>query len=145
MLGQLLLQSHEKALVRGPAPRGANPVRWTFRPAGGWVACKHRFNSTPDSHTVIVLCGLAWVRDSAYDASDEEVARAIDQVLRTRHLQVQNRDQVRAAPPRYKGSGADFPDCLVGQLCLRAGSDETVTFDHAAARLSHWRELEWWP
>ncbi|WP_263808677.1 PIN domain-containing protein [Salinibacter sp.] len=97
----------------------------------------------PGYVTVIVLCELAWVLDSAYNASDEEVARAIDQVLRTRHLQVQSRDQVRAALAQYKGSGADFPDCLVGQLCLRAGSDETVTFDRAAARLSHWRELEW--
>lgn len=97
----------------------------------------------PGYVSVIVLCELAWVLTSAYEAAGEEVARVIDQVLRTRQLQVQRRDQVRAALAQYKSSKADFADCLIGQLCLEAGADETVTFDQDAARLRRWRELDW--
>jgi predicted nucleic-acid-binding protein len=59
-----------------------------------------------------------------------------------RQLQVERRDQVRAALAQYKSSKADFADCLIAQLCLEAGSDETVTFDQDAARLRGWRELD---
>ncbi|MCS3857821.1 putative nucleic-acid-binding protein [Salinibacter ruber] len=79
---------------------------------------------------------------SAYEAAGEDVARTVDQVLRTRQLQVERRDQVRAALAQYQSSKADFADCLIGQLCLEAGSDETVTFDQDAARLRGWRELD---
>ncbi|MCS4039964.1 putative nucleic-acid-binding protein [Salinibacter ruber] len=76
-----------------------------------------------------VLCELTWVLTSACEAADEEVARTVDQVLRTRQLQVGRRDQVRAALAQYKSSKADLADCLIGQLCLEAGSDETARFD----------------
>lgn len=97
----------------------------------------------PGYVTVIVLCELAWVLTSAYDAEQEEVARVIDQVLRTRQLQVQHRDQVRAALVEHEDSEAAFADCLIGQLNREAGSDETVTFDREAAQMDRWRELEW--
>jgi predicted nucleic-acid-binding protein len=89
-----------------------------------------------------VLCELTWVLTSAYEAAGEEVARTVDQVLRTRQLQVERRDQVRAALAQYKSSKADLADCLIGQLRVEAGSDETVTFDQNAARLRDWRELD---
>lgn len=88
-----------------------------------------------------VLCELTWVLTSAYEAG-EEVARTVDQVLRTRQLQVERRDQVRAALAQYKSSNADLADCLIGQLRVEAGSDETARFDQDAARLRGWRELD---
>ena len=56
----------------------------------------------PGYVNVIVLCELAWVLTTAYDASQEKLARVIDQLLRTRQLQIQRRDQVRSALAEYR-------------------------------------------
>ena len=97
----------------------------------------------PGYVNVIVLCELAWVLTTAYDADTEEVARVIDQLLRTRQLQIQCRDQVRSALSEYRDSKAGFPDCLIGRLNRKEGGDETVTFDQDASQMDPWRRLEW--
>lgn len=97
----------------------------------------------PGYINVIVLCELAWVLTTAYDASQDEVARVIDQLLRTRQLQIQRRDQVRSALSEYRAHKAGFPDCLIGQLNQEDKADETVTFDQDAAQMAQWREIEW--
>ena len=97
----------------------------------------------PGYVNVIVLCELAWVLTTAYDASQEKLARVIDQLLRTRQLQIQRRDQVRSALAEYRDSKAGFPDCLIGQLNWADGAGETVTFDQNAAQMDQWCELEW--
>jgi len=96
----------------------------------------------PGYVNVIVLCELAWVLTSLYDATDEELADIIDQFLRTHQLQIERRDQVRAALEQYKRHPAGFPDCLLGQLNQNAGCEETITFDQDAAAMKAWRELE---
>jgi len=96
----------------------------------------------PGYVNVIVLCELAWVLTSVYDATDEELADVIDQFLRTHQLQIERRDQVRAALEQYKRRPAGFPDCLLGQLNQDAGCEETITFDQNAAAMEAWRELE---
>lgn len=111
-------------------------------------AAKRHLESTctqeePGLVSTVVLCKLAWVLTTAYDTSQEELAQVIDQLLRTRQLQIQRRDQVRSALAEYRGRKAGFPDCLIGQLNRSEGADETVTFDQDAAELGHWRELEW--
>ncbi|MCS3616577.1 putative nucleic-acid-binding protein [Salinibacter ruber] len=93
--------------------------------------------------SLIVLCDLARVPVSAHEAMGEGVARTVDQVLRTRQLQVERLDQVRVALAQYKISKVDFADCLIGRLRAEAGSDETVTSDQDAARRRGWGELDW--
>lgn len=95
----------------------------------------------PGYVNAIVLCELVWVLKGAYDASKEEIIRVLDQILRTRQLQVQHRDQVRAALESYKHSTSDFADCLIGQLNENAGCTSTVTFDWRAGALDGWRDL----
>lgn len=97
---------------------------------------------SPGYVNVIVLCELAWVLTSVYNATDEELAAVIDQLLRTHQLQIERRDQVRAALNQFKRESAGFPDCLLGQLNREAGGDETVTFDRDAAEMDGWRELK---
>lgn len=95
----------------------------------------------PGYVNVIILCELVWVLKGAYDASKEEIIRTLDQVLRTRQLQVQHRDQVRMALEDYRRSTADFADCLIGRLNQDAGCASTVTFDQRAGALGGWRDL----
>lgn len=102
----------------------------------------HCTSERPGYVNVIVLCELVWVLKGAYGASKEAIVRTLDQILRTRQLQVQQRDQVRAALEDYKHSEADFADCLIGQLNRHAGCSDTVTFDRVAGALDEWRPLE---
>ena len=99
----------------------------------------------PGYINVIVLCELVWVLTRAYDANSEEIVRIVDQILRTRQLHVERRDQVRSALTKHAESGTGFADCLIGELNQHAGVDETVTFDQRAAQFSRWRELDWSP
>ena len=95
----------------------------------------------PGCVNVVVLCELAWVLTSVYDATEEELTGTLDQLLRTRQLQIERRDQVRLALEQYKRSAADSPDCLLGRLNQREGCKETVTFDPDASDTDGWREL----
>lgn len=95
----------------------------------------------PGYVNVIVLSELAWVLTSVYDATQEELTGTLDQLLRTRQLQIERRDQVRLALEQYRRSAADFPDCLLGQLNQHEGCTETVTFDQDASNMEGWREL----
>jgi predicted nucleic-acid-binding protein len=70
-----------------------------------------------------------------------EVVDVIDQLLRTRQLQIGHRDSVREALEAYRRSDADFADCLLGALNEAAGCEETVTFDRKAGELDGWNRL----
>lgn len=125
-------------------------VRYITRDhSGQYEAAKRHLESdcteqAPGQVSTAVLCELVWVLTKAYDADREEIARVIDQILQTRQLQVQRQDQVRKALTEFASGGAGFADCLIGHRNRQAGAEETVTFDQEAARLTHWRELEWW-
>lgn len=97
---------------------------------------------TPGYVNVVVLCELAWVLTSVYDATDGELVEVIDQLLRTHQLQVERRDQVRAALEQFKRETAGFPDCLLGQINQHAECEKTVTFDRDAAEMEGWRGLK---
>lgn len=90
----------------------------------------------------IVLCEVVWVLTGAYDATQSEVVDVIDQLLRTRQLQIGHRDSVREALEAYRHGDADFADCLLGALNEAAGCRETVTFDRRAGELDGWNCLE---
>jgi len=89
----------------------------------------------------VVLCELVWVLTGAYDATKEDVARILDQLLRTRQLVVQDRDVVRRALADYRDGAADFADSLIGRMNREAGCVETVTFDRGAAGMEGYRTL----
>jgi predicted nucleic-acid-binding protein len=90
----------------------------------------------------IVLCEVVWVLTGVYDATKSKVVDVIDQLLRTRQLQIGHRDSVREALEAYRRSEADFADCLIGALNKAAGCGETVTFDRKAGELDGWNRLE---
>jgi predicted nucleic-acid-binding protein len=101
----------------------------------------HCTRETPGFVNAIVLCELVWVLTGAYDATRDEVVRVIDQLLRTRQLQIERRDQVHAALNAYQKHSAGFADCLLGQINLHAGCTETVTFDQDASAMDGWQRL----
>lgn len=91
-------------------------------------------------HTV-VLCELVWVLETAYGYSRDQIVNVLDLVLRTRQLQVQDREIMREALTVYRGGKADFADAVIGHGNRTAGCETTYTFDRKAARLPEFTAL----
>lgn len=91
--------------------------------------------------TAITLCELVWVLESAYHQTRSDVARALEQIMRTADFALEHPDQVRQAVERYRSSPADFADALIGLINEAAGCDHTLTFDRSLKRLSQFKVL----
>lgn len=90
----------------------------------------------------LVLCELAWVLESAYAVPRDEVAGALEGILRTAQFEVIGKDLVWRALADYRKGPGDFADYLIGYGAQAAGAVETLTFDqklknHPAFRLLH--------
>jgi hypothetical protein len=76
----------------------------------------------------------SWVLESSYDLVREQVAQALEGLLRSRQLVVEQADQVIRALRVFKTTKADFADCLIERSAAQAGCIRTVTFDTGAVR-----------
>lgn len=83
----------------------------------------------------IVLCELLWVLERGYDYPRVQIAAAVERLLRTKGLVMENRDAVWNALRYYRQQGGDFADCLIGEKNRQARCDTTYTFDQRAAKM----------
>jgi predicted nucleic-acid-binding protein len=87
----------------------------------------------------VTVTELAWVLDSTYDFTSEQVASVIQRMLRVPTLQIQNAREVFLAADALQTTSASFDDALIGALGAWAGCTTTLTFDKKAARLPSFR------
>jgi predicted nucleic-acid-binding protein len=83
---------------------------------------------------LVAVVELVWVLSSCYDLSREQLALALEAMLRTKQFVVEHADQVVRALRLFKASKADFADCLIERSASHAGCERTVTFDVGAAK-----------
>jgi predicted nucleic-acid-binding protein len=83
----------------------------------------------------IVLCEVVWVLERAYQYPRNQVAGALDKILRTSQFKIEDHQEVWAALREYQ-TGGDFADALIAAINRRLGCEYTVTFDHRAGRSS---------
>ncbi|TAM59775.1 PIN domain-containing protein [bacterium] len=89
----------------------------------------------------IVIVELVWVLESTYGYTRQQIAAAIDGLLRTQELTVEDTSEVALSLSAYR-EGADFADALLSITNEAAGCEETATFDRRAAkRLAGFRVL----
>lgn len=82
----------------------------------------------------VVLAEITWVLSRAYKAAREDIAKAVEGLLRSAELLVENPDAAYRALGVYQTSkSAEFADALIEQTASLAGASETVTFDQSAA------------
>jgi predicted nucleic-acid-binding protein len=82
----------------------------------------------------VVLAEITWVLSRAYKSSREDIARAVEGLLRSAELIVENADAAYRALAIYQASpSAEFADALIAETASLAGAAETVTFDKNAA------------
>ena len=89
----------------------------------------------------IVLCELVWVLEAGYGFSRTDVADALERILATAQFEIESKDLVLGALADFRGSAADFSDCLIGRRNRSAGAPETVTFDRSLKGLEGFRLL----
>jgi predicted nucleic-acid-binding protein len=77
----------------------------------------------------VVLCELAWVLRARYRLPREEIAKALDAVLRTELIVVDDVAMLDRALAAFRRGPADFADYLIGETARRAGATEVVTLD----------------
>ena len=81
-----------------------------------------------------MLAEITWVLSRSYKASREDVAKAVEGLLRSAELIVENAEAAYRALGVYQASqSAEYADALIAQTASLAGASETVTFDQGAA------------
>jgi predicted nucleic-acid-binding protein len=77
----------------------------------------------------VVLCELVWVLRGAYALDRATIASALERILGTAQLEIDQKDVVRAALEDHRAGGGDFAGYVIGRRTREAGSELTATFD----------------
>jgi predicted nucleic-acid-binding protein len=92
---------------------------------------------TPDAPgfvSLVALSELAWVLTACYDLTREQVAQALEALLRAKEIVLDRAEQVSQALRTFRASSADLADCLIERTAAAAGCEKTMTFDTGAAK-----------
>jgi predicted nucleic-acid-binding protein len=83
---------------------------------------------------LVVLAEVSWVLARAYKAGREDIAAAIEGLLRSEEIIIENTEAAyRALAVFRKARTVAFADALIAETARLAGADETLTFDRRAA------------
>ena len=82
------------------------------------------------------MCELVWVLESGHGFSRPEIAGALERILAIAQFEIEGKDLARAALDDFRGSAADFSDCLLDRRNRAAGASETPTFDQSLRGLT---------
>jgi predicted nucleic-acid-binding protein len=88
----------------------------------------------PGFVSLVTLIEFVWLLVSCYDLTRQQIAEALDALLRAKELVVDRADQVMQAMRTFRASSADFADCLIERTASAAGCERTMTFDGSAAK-----------
>ena len=83
----------------------------------------------PGFVSLVTIAETAWVLRSRYKATTEEIATAVERILASDVLKVQNEQQVYEAMVALKAGEGTFADALICALGTGAGCSSTLTFD----------------
>lgn len=93
----------------------------------------------PGFITLISIIELVWVLQGSYGANRNEIIAALDALLKTKEILIEQADVVYQALRVFTHSKADFADCLIERLAHSAQCEYTVTFDKGAAKYAGMR------
>ena len=83
---------------------------------------------------VVAVVELVWVLESSFGLARAQVAKALDALLRTKQLILDQAEQVSKALRAFSAGPADFADCLIERTAASAGCETTMTFDVGACK-----------
>lgn len=83
---------------------------------------------------VVAIIELVWVLSSSFALVRNQVVQALEVLLQTKEVQVENAEVVWRAVRLYRASAADFADCLIERSAAAAGCARTMSFDRGAVK-----------
>ena len=92
--------------------------------------------NAPGFVSLVAIAEVARVLRSRYKATGQEIATAIERILSSDRLKVQNEQQVYEAMLALKAGNGTFADALICALGTWADCSSTLTFD-GSSRLAH--------
>src|ERR1700691_1909306 len=90
----------------------------------------------PGFVSVVAMVETVWVLDRAYGLSSQEISAAVERMLQTDVLVVENEQEVFTAMIALKDGRGSFADAVIAALGARMGCSCTLTFDRKALRLA---------
>lgn len=79
--------------------------------------------------SIVAMVETVWVLDRAYGLETREIAAAVERLLQTEVLAVENEQEVFTAMIALKEGTGSFSDAIIGALGVKAGCAYTLTFD----------------
>ena len=86
--------------------------------------------------SLVTLIESVWVLEKRYSLPKVDIIRFLQVLLDTPELKLERDAAVSQALHRFKGSTADFADCLIERVNHHAGCTHTVTFDIGASKVT---------
>jgi predicted nucleic-acid-binding protein len=86
----------------------------------------------PGFVSIVAMVEIVWVLDRAYKLATHEIAAAVERILQTDVLVVENEQEVFTAMIALKEGQGSFGDAVIVALGTRAKCSRTLTFDHKA-------------
>jgi predicted nucleic-acid-binding protein len=93
----------------------------------------------PGFLSVVTMVETVWVLGRSYGFVEQEIAAAVELLLQTDVLVIENEQEVFTAMIALNLGRGDFADALIGTLGAKVGCKYTLTFDQKALRLSGFR------
>ena len=89
----------------------------------------------PGFISIVAMVETVWVLDRAYRLAPQQIAVAVERMLQTDVLVVENEQEVFTAMIALKKGHGSFADAVITTLGTKAGCSCTLTFDQKALRL----------
>ncbi|MHB1544967.1 MAG: PIN domain-containing protein [Gammaproteobacteria bacterium] len=105
------------------------------------ATAKRYVESGPCYINCIVLIEVVWVLESAYGYDKQAVITALERLLSTHEVAVEDADVTLGALHDYRRTTAGFTDCLIGRRNAAHGCRETGSFDQRAKDVTGFKML----
>jgi len=93
-------------------------------------------DENPGFVSIVAMVETVWVLERAYDLAPLEIFRAVERILQTDVLVVENEQEVFTAMIALKEGQGSFGDAIIAALGASRGCFRTLTFDRKALRLA---------
>ena len=88
----------------------------------------------PGFVALVAVVELVWVLTACFELERAQVAAAIEGLVRSKEIRVEQSAVVWKALRSYRRSAGDFADCLIERSAAAAGCEKTVTFNRGAVK-----------
>jgi predicted nucleic-acid-binding protein len=89
----------------------------------------------PGFVSIVAMAEMVWVLGRHYRFGTDQIATAIERMLRADTLIVESEQEVFEATTALREGRGEFADALIGLLSAKAGCSRVLTFDRKALQL----------